>query len=461
MYVPPRVAPPLDPDFRPAALSLAERALAAEAGRLSPLHLAVQRGPDAISALHVRLPAGDGDAAGPSARAAERLAKSLLWACGGYRLVIGGPEDLVESVRAAYADGGPRSLDRSVMSAIYDRPFEVETAAAEDVPAGREVSSPLGRHLDGCRIGLDLGGTDRKVAAVRDGRVLYTEEVAWDPKGQADPAYHHEHIQEALKAAAARLPRVDAIGVSAAGVYQGNRVRLASLFRGVPVEVFDAEAAGIFERIGEDWGVPLAVANDGDVAALAGSMSLGEGGVLGLALGTSLAAGYVDDGGNITGRLNELASVPLDWRPEAPAKSWSRDAGAGSQYLSQEAVFRLAAAAGLDLDFTAPKADQLRAVQALVADSDPAAIAVMETIGCYLGYALAYYATFYRPRHILLLGRVVSGPSGAIALRAARRVLDADFPELAGTALHLPDEEMRRLGQSVAAASLPARGPAA
>src|SRR5271170_505823 len=82
---------------------------------------------------------------------------------------------------------------------------------------------------------------------------------------------------------------------------------------------------------------------------------------------------------------------------------------------------------------------------------------IFETIGCYAGYGVAHYADFYKLRHVLILGRVTSGEGGAIILSRAQEVLRTEFPELAeNVALHLPDESSRRVGQAVAAASLPA-----
>jgi len=78
-------------------------------------------------------------------------------------------------------------------------------------------------------------------------------------------------------------------------------------------------------------------------------------------------------------------------------------------------------------------------------------------MGVYLGYGIAHYANFYDIRHVLILGRCTSGRGGDLLLEGAKEVLKAEFPELlAKIALHLPDEKIRRVGQSVAAASLPA-----
>ena len=82
--------------------------------------------------------------------------------------------------------------------------------------------------------------------------------------------------------------------------------------------------------------------------------------------------------------------------------------------------------------------------------------AIYDTIGAYFGYAIAFYTEFYDIKHVLIMGRVTSGEGGTILLERAQEVLDKEFPELAEKIqLHIPDESSRRVGQSVAAASLP------
>ena len=245
---------------------------------------------------------------------------------------------------------------------MFDHPLEV--VHTRDLPAERSQTRPLGRHLEGHRIGFDLGGSDRKVAAVIDGRVVFSEETVWDPYHKPDPQYHIDGIMDSLARAAAHLPRVDAIGGSAAGVYVNNRVKAGSLFRGVPQEAFDARVKDLFLEIRKAWhDVPFEVVNDGEVTALAGSMSLGKNAILGIALGTSTAAGYVTPDGNITSWLNELAFVPVDFNPAAATDEWSGDYGVGSQYFSQQAVGRLLAPAGIEAPADLPLPEKLKLVQ--------------------------------------------------------------------------------------------------
>jgi predicted NBD/HSP70 family sugar kinase len=334
----------------------------------------------------------------------------------------------------------------------------LEIVHTRELPPEHSETRPLGRHLDGCRIGFDLGGSDRKVAALIDGTVVFSDETVWDPYYKPDPQYHVDGIMDSLTKAAVHLPRVDAIGGSAAGVYVNNRVKVGSLFRGVSEEVFDARVRNLFLDIRKAWhDVPFEVVNDGEVTALAGSMSLGANAILGIAFGTSTAAGYVTPDGNITSWLNELAFVPVDYNPAAPTDEWSGDYGVGAQYFSQQCVGRLMPAAGIESPPDMPLPERLKHVQALMLEGDPRAGKIYETIGTYLGYGVAHFASFYDIRHVLVLGRVTSGPGGDDMVAGARKVLEVDFPDLAERiSFHVPGEHDKRHGQAIAAASLPA-----
>jgi predicted NBD/HSP70 family sugar kinase len=291
---------------------------------------------------------------------------------------------------------------------------------------------------------------------VLNGEAIFSEEMVWEPRKQTDPQYHYKHVMAALKLATAKLPRVDAIGGSSAGVLINNQVMVASLFRGIPAEQFD-QVRSMFLRIREELGVPLEIVNDGEVTALAGSMSLEANGILGVAMGSSQAAGYVTPAGNITGWLNELAFAPVDYSPDAPVDEWSGDRGCGALYFSQQCVFRLAPRVGLDLPGQLTDAAKLKLVQEQLEAGHAGAAQIWQSMGYYLGYAIAHYADFYQLNHVLILGRCTSGQGGSIILAGANQVLAAEFSELARQiTLHLPDEKSRRVGQSIAAASLPA-----
>jgi predicted NBD/HSP70 family sugar kinase len=455
--VEPRFPPPLDAGFRPAVL--ANRAFqkeVANSGDGVPLVFGLERPGGAVSRFETRVFPEGHVRSEANLRYAERLFKFLLWQRGGWKAYVGGPRSIGEYLGRCYAPGGAREFDSRFMGEdVYARPFTVVSCVPSEVPAETVRGIPLGRHLDGYRIGFDLGASDRKVSAVVNGEPVYSEEVVWEPRTQSDPAYHYREIMAALKTAASRLPRVDAIGGSAAGVYVDNRVRIASLFRGVPKERY-GEVRDLFLRIRDEMGVPLEIANDGDVTALAGSMSLEDNGVLGIAMGSSEASGYVNVEGTITGWLNELAFAPVDYSPGAAIDEWSGDRGCGALYFSQQCVFRLAPKAGMKLPSDVPDAEKLEFVQEKLEAGHEGARKIWESMGNYLGYAIAHYADFYDLRHVLILGRCTSGKGGPLIVDGAKKVLGSEFPGLmARVNIQLPDEKSRRVGQSIAAASLP------
>jgi len=451
------IRPELDPDFVPAVLWNREFELAAAAAPgSSRAVIGLLRGAEAVARREmVLLPAAETER---NFRYVERLIKFMLWGCGGNRILFAGPRPLFERIRDHYAASQTGRFDSQIIGEkIYDHALCIELAEAGQIEEPVPEGAALGRHLDGCRIGFDLGGSDRKCAALIDGEVVFSEEIQWDPYFEKDPQYHYDGIMDSLKRAAAHLPRVDAIGGSAAGVYVENQVRVASLFRGIPDEEFKTRVRPIFKEIQKAWGgIPFEVVNDGEVTALAGAMSLKDNAVLGLSMGTSLAAGYVTPEGTITSRLNELAFVPVDYRENGPVDEWSGDAGCGVQYFSQQAVARLAAKAGIDFPENTPFAEQLVEVQRLMEKGDVRARKIYETIGICFGYTIAHFAEFYDFRHLLILGRVTSGEGGQILIEKAEEVLKTEFPELASKVkISTPDEQMKRHGQAVAAASLP------
>ena len=454
----PAVTPVLDPLFRPAAVaSRAFQQQARDTGR--PLHVrfALEQAQGAVSHFSIDLMPEGQPGAADNFRMLERLVKLALWARGGFRIHLDATADLVERLGAHFRDTPTGRFDSELVGVrVHGHPIEV--VAAKELPPERSTTADLGGHLEGCRIGFDLGGSDRKVAALVDGRVVWSEETEWDPYHQPDPQYHWNGIMDSLRRAAEHLPRVDAIGGSVAGVYVANQVKFSPLFRGIAPELFERRIKNIFLDLKREWkDVPFDVVNDGDVTALLGAMSFREGGVLGIALGTSTAGGYVTSDGRITPWLSEIAFVPIDYRADAPRDEWSGDVGCCVQYLSQQAVGRLLAPAHIRVLPTMPLPAQLRELQALMASGDPRAKDVYLTLGAYLGYAVAQLANVYDFRHVLVLGRGTSGAGGSVILDVAREALRADFPELASRIdLQMPGEKEKRHGQAMAAASLPA-----
>lgn len=454
----PGTKPVLDPEFIPAALW--NRAYSEEvkkSGKAEKIVLAFERSNGTISTLASEIFPHSADYAELNIKYVERLIKFFLWMKGAYKVTIAGSTKLAEDISKIYSPNGKRAFDHKMMGKIYGKDLIIVGCDLKDAPREHEIDVKLGGNFDGCRIGFDLGGSDRKCAAVMNGEVVFTEEVPWDPYFQKDPSWHKAGINDSLKRAAAKLPRVDAIGGSSAGVYVDNQVRIASLFRGVSENDFKNHIEGIFLEIQKEWNdVPFIVVNDGEVTALAGAISMNDNAVLGISMGTSMAGGYVTPKGNITDWLNEIAFAPVDYRDDAPADEWSGDIGCGVQYFSQQGVARLAKLAGIEFADKMPFPERLVEVQKLMEAGDQRAKKIYETIGVCFAYAIVHYADFYEIRNLLILGRVTSGKGGDLILSVAEEVLKKEFPQLAAKMkFRTPDEQSKRHGQAVTAASLP------
>ena len=453
-----KIKPVLDPEFIPAVLWNKEfkKKVYHEGGE--KIVIILERANGTRSTYSTDILKNDED--NLNIKYVERLVKFLLWMKGGYKVTIAGNENIAKQIAEIYSKNGKRAFDNDIMGRkIYEKKFTVDFCKLQNAPLSEEMSVKLGGNLDGCRIGFDLGGSDRKCSAVIDGKVVHTEEIEWDPYFQKNPEWHKKEIMDTLKKAAEKLPRVDSIGGSSAGVYVDNKVRVASLFRGVSEEDFKNKVVNIFLDIQKEWNdIPFVLVNDGEVTALAGAMELNDNAVLGISMGTSLAVGYVNPEGNITDWLNELAFAPVDYRDNAPVDEWSGDIGCGVQYFSQQAVARLSPLAGIEFDEKMPLPERLVEIQKLMAEGDDRAAKIYETIGTYFAYTIAHFAEFYEIKNLLILGRVTSGKGGDLILSTAEKVLELEFPELAEKIrFRTPDEKNKRHGQAVAAASLPER----
>merc|ERR1719277_2133413 len=89
-------------------------------------------------------------------------------------------------------------------------------------------------------------------------------------------------------------------------------------------------------------------------------------------------------------------------------------------------------------------ANCLKLVQAAMKDSkqEPKVRELYETIGVYLGYALAQYSEYYEIDHLMILGRVTKGDGGKVMLDTARKVLQTEFPDLS-IELHTADDHFK------------------
>ncbi len=455
------IKPILEPEFKPAIIEL--RKFAEDVNKYSNkqhLVISIERANGYIYRKEFDiLPDGVDDER--NTFIVERLIKCILWVVGGFKIYIAGSHVVYNNIKNYYSEGGLRDFDYHFMGTVFERKMEVVECTYENIPKMKSSSLAVGGHLEGRRIGFDVGGSDIKVSAVKDGEVLSSEEIVWLPKLNEDINYHYDFFYKAMKSAIDKLGGdVDAIGISAAGVIVENKPMVSSIFIKVPKENFELVKGAYIntvKRLEKELGhpIPFEVANDGDVTALAGALDLKDNCVLGIAMGTSEAVGYVDKNGNLPGWFSELAFMPMDFNKGAMVDEWSKDFGVGCKYFSQDAVIKLAPRAGIELDPNLTLAEKLKVVQKLNEEGHEGANQIFESIGVYLAYTLAFYAEFYEIKHVLLLGRVTSGKGGETILKVARDVLSKEFPEYQHIDIGMPSDFMRRLGQSIAAASLP------
>jgi len=473
----PSVPAPLDPNFCPFVLGkrhyLKKVADCAQYGKIAELHFAVERPGGCVGRDKLPVFADDHEGFDASLFLAGECIRYMLWQRGGFKLVLSGPAKICESLKAAYSAGGKYDFEATPMPKIYGVPWVVSIVEPKDLPAGKEAPVVCGKVASGCRIAFDLGKSDVKTVAVKDGEVLGSAETEWDVTNP-DPQYHYDVIVKAMKSTAAKLPgKVEAIGGSATGaVSADSEATWCDCFPNVPKDVYKEKVVPIFNVIAkkEFGGVPIKVINDGEVTAVAGGQMIGEGCLFGISLGSSEGSGYVYEDGSLTGWINENAYNPFDLNPEGAVNVWSPHRGDASVYLGQRAATRLAKKGGIDLPADmmpehpnmnaashVSHAQCLKKIQAAMKDpkKEPQARKIYESIGVYMGYAIAQYCEYLPIKNVLILGRVTTGHGGNIMMESAKKVLEADFPELAGVKFHTPSEHMKRVGQCVAAAALP------
>jgi len=470
----PKVPAPLDPNFSPFILGKRKYVECAKSSSsVQTLEFAIERPGGCCGRDKLPVFADDHPGFEASLYLAGECIRYMLWQRGGFKLSLAGPKKLCEGLKAAYSPGGKFEFEAATMPKVCGMEWSVEIVAKfEDLPPAKEQPVVCGKVASGCRIAFDLGKSDVKTVAVKDGEVVTTQETEWDVTNP-DPKYHYDVIVTAMKQMAAKLPKVDAIGGSATGtVSADSEATWCDCFPNVPPEVYKEKVVPIFKEIAKNefGGVPVKVINDGEVTAVAGGQMIGEGCLFGISLGSSEGSGYVDKDGALSGWINENAYCPLDLNPDAPGNCWSPHRGDAAMYLGQRAATRLAKRARVDLPAEmmpdhpnmnqtnhAPHAQCLKKIQAAMKDpeKEPHVRKLYETIGVYMGYTIAQYCEYLDIKNVLILGRVTTGAGGQIMIDYAKKVLEAEFPELAGIKFHTPSEHMKRVGQCIAAAALP------
>ena len=258
--------------------------------------------------------------------------------------------------------------------------------------------------LKGNRLGFDLGGSDRKCAAMVDGEVIFSEEIKWSPYFESDPAYHRAGIEDSLKRAAAHLPTVDAIGGSSAGIFINNEPRVSSLFRGISQEDFEKSIRNLFHALKTEWNdIPFEMANDGDVTAMAGAMAIDDSAVLGSLDGDQPRRRLHPPQG-FSHRVDQRARVRACGLPRGCRHQMNGAATMVAAFNTSrnKALAALLPLSGIEVSEGLGLPEKLEVVQEKMAQGDERAAAIYRTIGTCFGYTIAHFAEFYEFRHLLI-----------------------------------------------------------
>mmetsp|Transcript_18640 Transcript_18640/g.40721 ORF Transcript_18640/g.40721 Transcript_18640/m.40721 type:complete len:492 (-) Transcript_18640:169-1644(-) len=472
----PKVPAPLDPNFCPVILGKRNYMEAAK-GCSDQLQWALPRSDGCARYSMPVFPDGSEEAEA-SAYLAGVLIQEMIWQRSASGLILCGPSGICNKLKADFSVGGTYEFEVTSMPNVCGTPDAAFTvtivSSTADLPPSKDTPQVCGKDASGCRLAFDLGKSDIKTVAVQDNVVLDSKETEWDVTNP-DPDYHFYAILAAMKDTAAKLPKIEAIGGSATGtISPDNGATWCDIFPNVPKDVYQEKVVGIFRRLAKEIAgdVPLKVINDGEVTALAAVARIKSGNVLGISMGSSEGAGYANEDGNLLGWINELCYIKLDLNPEAPTDPWTKGAhtGISHMYLGQRGATKLAAKAGVDLpqNYIYPHPDMcnikhedhaqcLKLIQKAMTHpaKQQTVRKIYETIGVYLGYALAQYCEFYKIDHVMILGRVSKGCGGDIMLDTAKEVLTTEFPEYAGITFHTADDHFKGVGQCIAAAALP------
>merc|ERR1719158_403394 len=360
-----------------------------------------------------------------------------------------------------------------------EKVFEVKIVdSADKMPETKDVPQVCGKDANGCRLAFDLGKSDIKTVAIKDGEVLDSAETEWDVTN-VDPQYHFDAIVDAMKktierAKAKGFGDIQAIGGSATGTVSGaNEATWCDIFPNAPPDVYKAKVVDIFVRMAKEVAgdVPLKVINDGEVTALAAVQKIGKGKVMGISMGSSEGGGYANADGNLMGWINELCYIKLDMNPEAPDDPWTKDPkhhrGISHMYLGQRGATKNAhKICEVPENYKYPHPDMctikhedhaqcLKLIQQAMKDNPEKAGDLYKTCGVYLGYGLAQYCEHYDIEHVMILGRVSKGDGGELMLKTASEVLATEFPDLPKITFHTADDHFKAVGQCIAAAALP------
>ena len=272
-------------------------------------------------------------------------------------------------------------------------------------------------------IGVDLGGTKIAAGLVDGGGVVH------ERRERLTPTESQEALLDALEEAVAELLGADvtAVGIGVPSIIDRTTGRALGSVN-IPLDDVD-----LGRRLTERFGLPAAIENDANAAALAehrygagrGSMHM-----VMLTLGTGVGGGLILDGRLYRGAVGAAAelghmTIDIDGPPcqgLCPGRGHLEALASGR---ATDLLARELAAARPDGDLGRAAADgrevDARLAVDLAADGPGDARELLEKVGFNLGIGIANFVTIFNPEVVVLGGGFAR--AGDLLFEPARRVV--------------------------------------
>jgi glucokinase len=237
-------------------------------------------------------------------------------------------------------------------------------------------------------VGVDLGGTNAKLAVVEHGRVVHTGQIAT----------RSEDGPDAVLARVAELARsagpADGVGIALPGLFDddGRAVLLPNLHG-------DWAGRQVRAPLEQALGIPVALVNDGHAFALAESLlgaGAGGGTVMAIVCGTGVGGGLVLDGRLYLGLRDRAGEFGHHTVAEDGPLCECGNHGCLELYAGARAIARAAGRPSFDEAVAAAR------------DGDGRAVAALARAGTLIGLAIANVAIFLAPDRIVVGGGVAA-----------------------------------------------------
>ncbi len=298
------------------------------------------------------------------------------------------------------------------------------------------------------RIGIDVGGTNVKIALVDgNGKIIYSNSVPTYAKMGYEYTVNNikQAIRDLMKETNTDSKSIDAIGFDFPGQvdYKTGVVKLAPNIPGwvnVPIA----------QMIEEEFHIPTRIDNDVRCAAL-GELKFGAGrgckNFICMTVGTGIGSGLVIDGKIVRGAANaagELGHIKLQM--QGGPLCGCGDTGCLEAFASGPAIVAMAydyIKGGKAAKFSEMAGDSEITpyiVAKAAEEGDPVAKRIFEIIGEYIGIGLSSVINLLNPEKVIIGGGVAE--SGDLLLDPIRRTVKERAMSVAGSSVEIVKAEL-------------------